>query len=241
MIKHLIRFLVVAASFFALSASAQSLSFVKYTRLIFDGSQKAISFPIQNDTNAYYLATGRVRKVQENQPGDLTPDFMVLPEVLLLKPGEHQALRVVRVGGQYPSDRESVFFVSGVFVPEKQSETNASLNVALEVNVKMFFRPDSLLKKGAIKHVAEQLIFALGPKELRVQNPTPYYATFSSLSVNEKALNHEQLTMMVPPFGESRYSIKEIGSAKNGVINWSLIDELGNDTATLVKEVRVEK
>lgn len=240
MIKRMIKVLVVAVSFSALSAHGESLTFVKYTRLIFNGTQKAVSFPLKNDTSSNYLVKGSVRNLEGNEPGTTNQDFLVLPEVLLLKPGKHQELRIVRVGGQYPKDRESVFFVNGVFIPEKQKQQTPTLNLAISLNVKMFYRPESIIDRDAIKQVAKQLKFKLTPQKLHVQNPTPYYATFSALSVDSYSLKSEQLTVMVPPFGESKYSIQGINS-ESGKISWSLIDELGNDTDVIVREVGVQK
>ncbi len=240
MIKRIIKLFVVTVSFSALSAHAESLSFVKYTRLIFNGTQNAVSFPLKNDTNSHYLLKGSVRTIQGNNPGSTTQDFLVLPEVMLLEPGVHQELRIVRVGGQYPSDRESVFFVNGVFVPENQNQSTSALNLAISINVKMFYRPEPIVVKEAIKQVASQLKFTLTPQQLRVQNPTPYYATFSSLSIGTYSLGNEQLKEMVPPYGESYYSIQDV-SFKSGKVTWSLIDELGNNTEKMVKEVGVKK
>lgn len=240
MMKRLFKVIVLAVSFFAISAHAESLTFVEYTRLIFNGTQKAVSFPLKNDTTFHYLVKGSVRNLQGNEPGPTSQDFLVLPEVLLLEPGKHQELRIVRIGGQYPTDRESVFFVNGVFVPEKHNQSTTGLNLAISLNVKMFYRPESIIDKAAIKQVAKQLKFTLTPQQLHVQNPTPYYATFSALSVDSYSLKNEQLKVMVPPFGESHYSIQGIG-LKTGKISWSLIDEWGNDTEMQVKEVRVQK
>ena len=240
MVKRIIKFFVVAVSFSSLSAHAESLTFVKYTRLIFNGTQKAVSFPLKNDTRSYYLVKGSVRNFQGHEPGNTTQDFLVLPEVLLLEPSAHQELRIVRVGGKYPTDRESVFFVNGVFVPENQNQSTSALNLAISINVKMFYRPESIVVKEAIKQVASQLKFTLTPRQLRVQNPTPYYATFSSLSIDTYSLGNEQLKVMVPPYGESNYSIQDV-SIESGKVTWSLIDELGNDTEKMVKAVGVQK
>lgn len=239
MIKRILKVFVIAVSLFASFASAESLTFVKYTRLIFNANQKAISFPLKNDTASYYIVKGGVRNLQGNDPGKVTQDFLVLPEVQLLEPGKHQELRIVRVGGQYPTNRESVFFVNGFFIPEnKTNQSDSTLNLAISINVKMFYRPESIIDKEAIKKVAKQLKFTLTPRQLCVQNPTPYYATFSTLSIDTYSLNNEQLKVMVPPYGESYYPIGAI-SSKAVKISWSLIDELGNNTEMLVREVGV--
>ena len=240
MFKHICMVFVIAISFSSSMAYSESLTFVKYTRLIFNSTQKAISFPLKNDTSTYYLVKGSVQNILDNEPGSTTQDFLVLPEVLLLKPNEHQELRIVRASGQYPSDRESVFFVNGVFIPANQNQLISTLNLAISINIKMFYRPEAIIDNEAIKRVASQLKFTLMPQQLRVQNPTPYYATFSSLSIDDYSLGHEQLKVMVPPYSESYYPINAVG-LESAKISWSLIDELGNDTDKIVREVGVTK
>ena len=238
--KHLIKVFIVAVSFCAQTAHSESLTFVKSTRLIFNADQRAVSFPLKNDTNSHYLVKGSVLNLNGHEPGDVNLNFLVLPEVQFLEPGKHQELRVVRVGGKYPQDRESVFFVNGVFIPQSANQSVSTLNLAISINVKMFYRPETIVDKNAIKQVAKQLKFELTPQQLRVQNPTPYYATFSALSVDTYSLTNEQLKVMVPPYGENHYSVQG-GGFKTAKVFWSLIDELGNDTEMMVREVGVQK
>ena len=239
MTKHWVKVFIVAVSFCALTAHSESLTFVKSTRLIFNGNQRAVSFPLKNDTTSHYLVKGSVQNLVGHQPGDVNHNFLVLPEVLLLEPGKHQELRVVRVGGKYPQDRESVFFVNGVFVPEKQDQTSALLSLAISLNVKMFYRPPEIIDESAVKEVAKQLIFEASTKQLKVRNPTPYYATFSNLTFASYSLSNEQLKEMVPPYGEAVYSIKGIEKGLNN-LSWSLIDELGNDTEKIERKLKVQ-
>ena len=238
--KHWIKVFIVTVSFCLQAAHSESLTFVKSTRLIFNADQRAIPFPLKNDTDSHYLVKGAVLNLNGHQPGDVNRHFLVLPEVQFLEPGNHRELRVVRVGGTYPQDRESVFFVNGVFIPKSANQSVSALNLAISINVKMFYRPEAIVDKNAIKRIAKRLQFELTPRQLRVQNPTPYYATFSALSVDSSSLTNEQLKVMVPPFGESRYAVHGV-DVETAKVSWSLIDELGNDTERMVREVGVQK
>ena len=76
-------------------------------------------------------------------------------------------------------------------------------------------------------------------KRLVVKNPTPYFVTFSQLKLGKESLTKEQLKMMVAPLSQQAYSFK---SLKKGIneISWTLIDELGNDTDLLSRDIRVQ-
>lgn len=232
-------FILLLFSFCMSSALSSTLTFVKSTRLIFDGSKKSASFPLQNDTHQRYLVKGSVKDAIQGGVGKVNNDFLVLPEVLLLKPGQHQQLQVRRVGGKYPQDRESVFYLNGFFVPESNPNSQDQLNLAISVNVKMFYRPASIYDFWATSKVTSKLEFLtdLQNKRLVVKNPTPYFVTFSQLNVGKESLTNEQLKMMVAPFGKQIYTVK---SLKKGInkISWTLIDELGNDTDLLSREIR---
>ena len=216
-------------------AYSASLTFVEKTRLIFNASGSSVGFPIKNDTLQRYLVKAAVRSEDNHSPGTVSPHFLVLPEVLVLEAGKHQMLRVVRVSGNFPNDRESVFFLNGHFVPEvnKTTSKDSAMNLAVSLNVKMFYRPQSIIDDHAIKKVATSLDFDAGENRLTVRNTSPYYVTFGMLSVNGVKINPHQLKKMVAPFATTDYEITlPKGSSKT--IRWALIDEYGNWTKELV-------
>lgn len=207
-----------------------SLTFVESTRLIFDGNKKAAIFPVKNRSNLNYLLKASIFNAKENgRPGLLNKDFIVLPEVLMLKPNSSQYLRILRVAGQYPTDRESVFFINGFYLPEQTQKTKTTLNLAMSINVKMFYRPEAIKDQEAIKRVSSSLSYRLEKSHLIVTNPSPYFLTFHSLSIGKHSFSDDQLIPMIPPFGEKRYTIDGLAQGEHKV-SWSLIDEFGNKT-----------
>ena len=222
----------LATSIFCYStAFSASLTFVEKTRLIFNASGTSVGFPVKNDTSNRYLVKAAVRHEEKNAPASTTSHFLVLPEVMVLEPGKHQMLRVVRVSGDFPKDRESVFFLNGHFVPEakKTRPTDSLMNLAVSLNIKMFYRPHNIIDDDAVKKVAPTLKFDIKSNYLTVRNPSPYYVTFGSLAVDGVSLDQHQLKKMVAPFASTDYAISIPGGTVKK-IQWTLIDEYGNRT-----------
>lgn len=228
----------LASSLFASQANSASLAFVEQTRLIFNATSNAVAFPLKNDSSLNYLVKCIVKNADSNgKPTTVNSDFAILPEVFVLSPQSRKTLQVARLSGQYPHDRESVFYLNGFFVPEVQGQTENSFNLAVSVNVKVFYRPKGLVKLEAVKDVSETLQFEYESGSLKVSNPSPYFVTFGTLRVDEQSFGVEQLQKMVPPFGSQSYSIA-VKNLKQVSVEWSLIDEFGNKTDQLSRSVR---
>ena len=220
------------------TANSASLTFVEQTRLIFNANTNAASFPIKNDTDRRFLVKASVLDISGDSPGQPNSDFLVLPEVLVLRPGKHQQLKVVRVSGNFPKDRESAFFLNGYFIPEeKKSSTDSTVNLAVSLNVKMFYRPVDIIDNQAIRKVSPLLEFGFKPGYLIVRNPSPYHLTFAKLAVNGVELSSSQLKQMVKPFACADYEISLYNTGEKE-ISWVLIDEYGNGTQESFKKTK---
>lgn len=231
----------LASTLIATEAFSASLTFVEQTRLVFDATKNAVAFPIKNDSTLNYLVKCAVRDVDETgRPQGVNPDFAILPEVMVLAPKARQTLQVVRLSGQYPQDRESVFYLNGYFVPQMQGKVENPFNLAVSVNVKMFYRPKALVNLEAVKSIADRLQFTLHRDRLEVTNPSAYYATFNSLALGRQTFEVKALQQMVPPFGEASYRIEPLEKNTSTTVSWSLIDELGNETSLLSRSLKVE-
>ncbi|WP_235424220.1 fimbrial biogenesis chaperone [Citrobacter koseri] len=161
--------------------------------------------------------------------------FLVTPPLKRLDPGSILQLRVLptRVSG-LPKDRESLYFLSAKAIPstpEKGSEKEGiSITMALDQNIKLFWRPAGLSATAIFDgEVAKMLRFSADGDGLLVTNPTPYFVTFGSLSVNGVEPDPETLRRMVPPKGTQHYVLKK-GAKLSGKVEWALIDEYGLST-----------
>lgn len=233
--RALTSFCLVALFSNSTNLFAASLSFVEQTRLIFNAPALSVSFPIQNNTNQKYLVKSSILDEKNNISADPNNNFLVLPEITVLSPGTKRLLQVTKITSDMPTDRESVFFLNGYFVPESKSRErdDSFLNLAFSINVKMFYRPLSLVDDRAIEKASETLIFEpINGTKVSVKNPTPYHLTFGKLVVNGVELVSDELRKMLKPYGNEIYKIA-YPVKKATEIRWTLIDEYGNWTKEL--------
>lgn len=253
MIKlYLLRYVLITLflsclSTFCMAANSDSESEKKgisfYTlRVIYPQEEKkGVILKAENKTDAPYLVQTFIRPVDENS-GDVVLNysgkpmmpFIVTPPLARLEPHQTLDLRIRRNDQPLPTDRESVYYISMRAIPAQDKSLNdGQLVMTVVTSMKVFYRPEGL-KKRAIADVADKLKFEFDGDTLIAKNPTAYWLTFSMLKVGNTSLDKKALRMMVPPFGERRYSLS--GSIK-GDISWQLIDEDGWNTPTMVQSI----
>ncbi|MBN5204548.1 molecular chaperone [Serratia marcescens] len=216
----------------AAKASPPGITF-HVLRVIYSESEKnGATLTVRNNSPAPYLMQSQVRQVDPTTGGvDLTSPyslampFIVTPPLSRLEANGELTLRIRRGDVALPADRESVFYVSMKALPTRAAE-GQKMAMTVVSNIKMFYRPAGLIKR-AVAEMAPKLAFRQEGNTLTARNPTPYWLTFSRLSVGGVALEKPALRMMVPPFGRQRYTLPAIATGK---VTWQLIDEDGWNT-----------
>ena len=122
-----------------------------------------------------------------------------------------------------PKDRESIFSLSLKTIPnQEKSDKNNKLIIALQNNIKLFYRPSDLIEMDSNSKL-NGIEFNINNKKLTVKNTTPYYLTLSKLSSNKINLLSNG-NNMIAPFEEIDYlSDKEL----NNIIQWQILDDDG--------------
>ncbi|NCG54504.1 fimbria/pilus periplasmic chaperone [Serratia fonticola] len=226
----------------AATAEPRGISFYVLRVVYPEQAKKGVTLTAYNKSEHPYLMQSWVRPM-EPQTGDVelgdtgetaTP-FIVTPPLQRLEPGGELTLRIRRTGDALPADRESVFFVSMKAIPRQVQADTATkqmppapgqMTLTVVSNLKLFYRPDGLAAR-AVADAAPQLRFRHDGRDLIAENPTPYWLTFSRLSIGEQALDKSALRLMVPPKGQQRYRLP---TGAHGPVVWQLIDEDGWDT-----------
>lgn len=85
-------------------------------------------------------------------------------------------------------DKESVFWLNVLEVPaKKQAKPDENyLQMAFRSRIKVFYRPAGLA--GNANDAAQAVTWSVKGSSLQAFNPTPYYVSFVSLTVNGKKL-----------------------------------------------------
>lgn len=214
--------------------SVQNVSVGIGTRLIFHSDEKRISFPVNNNLNkpAYFHA-----RVLEKNKNKLSPFFIVSPELVEIKPGTSKSPQIIRLGGNFAEDRETLFYLQGHFLPksERSGENDAGLNISYSIQMKLFFRPEKLKASyDAIDDNADKLDFMKRNGKLVVTNKSPYFFTINTLRSESFNIDVPAEQSMIDPFGEIELDLPNQNIKS---ITWTLLNDGGFSTKPLTRKL----
>ncbi|MHA7845921.1 fimbrial biogenesis chaperone [Serratia sp. D1N4] len=217
----------------------KGISFYVLRVIYLESDKRGVTLTAHNTTSIPYLMQSWIQPVDPATGNPLMANkehsampFIVTPPLTRLEADSELTLRIRRNGEPLPADRESVFFISMKAIPSQaapdQRTEEKQMVLTVTSNIKVFYRPEGLVKR-AVADMAPKLKFRRDGNQLIAENPTPYWLTFSRLTVGSAALDKAQLRLMVPPKGQQRYTLP---SGASGNVTWQLIDEDGWDTPT---------
>ncbi|GAK27246.1 fimbrial biogenesis chaperone [Serratia liquefaciens] len=209
------RFAALCSGLMMLSSLAQAGVVVGATRLVYDGDKKESSLSVNNPDALPYLIQSWV----EPQEGSTEKaPFILTPPLFRLDAGRQNVLRVVRVGGTLPEDRESLYWLNVKTIPSTERRDN-TLQIAVKTRIKLIYRPTAL--KGLPDDVANQLTWRRQGARLAVNNPTPFYMNFQSVKVNGQEVKD---STYVAPYATATFTLPtDAGSA----VSWRVINDFG--------------
>jgi len=226
-------------------------TFFTSTRVIYPESAlqgKSVVLNNNDDRNFLLQAFITPPDGQTGLPGAPTQDFLVTPPLSRLGAHQTRTLRVLRTGGHFPADRESVFFLTARLIPSEAppdkkrppQPRGAVVKYLTALSIKVFWRPQRLNKLNAVEDAAGKLKAAIQGDVLTLTNPTPYYVTLRTLSIGGADVPTTQLMRMVPPLSNQTWTLPA-GTKRASVIPviWTAIKESGFDTAPFLSPVAV--
>ncbi|EOA2959228.1 fimbria/pilus periplasmic chaperone [Yersinia enterocolitica] len=212
------------------------------TRAIYPlSSVKGISLSMVNPQDYPILVQTQVKGEDRHSPAP----FVVTPPLFRLDAGMQGRVRVIRTGGNFPQDRESLQWLCLTGIPPKEGDMwdnghhdnkketqNVNLDVRLSIStcMKLLVRPDQLKQKP--EDVAGELIWQRNGKQLQVNNPTPFYISFKSIHLGGKDINLSSAgeNTYVVPFGERSYALPMDMTGSPVELNWKIINDLGGES-----------
>lgn len=180
------------------------------TRVIFPGNAPDTTISIYNkETTLPYLIQVWVDPF--NKDDKSKPPFTAIPPVSRLEPGQEKVLRIVKIAGELPTDRESVFWLNVKNIPPSSDKKDTStLEIAIKTRIKLFWRP------AAINLIPEKAIAKVKwhkqGNQLVVENKSPIHINIMDVVIDGKniPLNmirpFETLTLDLPA-GVSGHSV----------------------------------
>ncbi|ECA8783298.1 Clp protease ClpE, partial [Salmonella enterica subsp. enterica serovar Newport] len=124
------------------------------TRYIFRGGKDALTVTVTNNDKTHTF--GGQAWVDNIVEKDTRPTFVVTPSFFKVKPGGQQTLRIIMASDHLPKDKESVYWLNLQDIPPALE--GSGIAVALRTKLKLFYRPEALLKdrKGAEEGISLQ-------------------------------------------------------------------------------------
>ncbi|MCH7389036.1 fimbrial biogenesis chaperone [Acinetobacter dispersus] len=191
------------------------------SRIIYTEGERERSLILANINDYPIIAQTWVDDGQGN-PDEANAPFVVLPAIFKMNPKGIQALRIVHNGAKISQDRESVFWLNLYEIPGKTKEqmeplepNQARLNLAMNTQLKVFYRPKSL-PRMELRQIAEQLHFSLQQQEgqwlLICQNPTPYNVSFAGLTIvqgEQRVQVPQDMDMMIQALSQRAYLLPD--------------------------------
>lgn len=171
--------------------------------------------------------------------------FVVTPPLFRLDGLQRSGLRIVRTGGDFAKDRESLQWVCVKGLPPKADDLWAkykdgksaedktvSLNLQLSIDscIKLFVRPETI--KGHPEDVASSISWSRQGTQLKAVNNTPFYMNLSSLKVGDVAISEMHY---VPPFSSYNFHLPK---EAHGKVFWSVINDYGGVSKVYQAEVK---
>ncbi|HHQ6576281.1 TPA: fimbrial biogenesis chaperone [Serratia fonticola] len=197
---------------------AQAGVVVGGTRLIYDGDKKESSLSVNNPDKTPYLIQSWI---ETTAGGAEKAPFMVTPPLFRLDGGQENVLRVVRAGGNLPSDKESLYWMNIKSIPSVTKDSNQNtLQIAVKTRIKLIYRPEGL--KGVPEEQTEKLTWQRKGNSVQVTNPTPFYMNFQQVKVGGQELKE---VTYVAPMGTTTFALP--AGASGGSVSWKIISDYG--------------
>lgn len=208
------------------------------TRVIFDGSKPVAAVQLENSGEVPSLMKSWLEYAAE-QPQDKQDKahenkklpFIISPPVARIEAKTRQTLRIRYTGEPLAEDRESLFYLNVLDVPpkpkkEQLAESGNYIQFAVRSRLKFFFRPANL--PYSVNNAYEKVTWHIIDKKLVAKNPTPYFITYSGLSLLAKNAAQQDLEEggMVAPFSEHSFQLPKQPLQADSV-EWHLINDYG--------------
>ncbi|MGV3346225.1 molecular chaperone [Enterobacteriaceae bacterium LUAb1] len=225
----------------AVLADAGGVSFTR-NRMVYHEGEKAISIAVQNHGSAPYLIQTGISVRDGNS--DPAP-FLVTPPLFRLEGNTQNMMRIVRISGQLPQDRESLFYYYATAIPGQQhapegqvtgndnkGSVGAQLSIAMKTVLKLFYRPRNLTM--TIDQAHHMMRFVQKGENIIINNPTPYYQSFAHMKFDGIAQDLDKNLSMVAPMSHLLFPA---GKRHVHKITWSVMTDYGGVTDVVTQNV----
>ncbi|HBX7622941.1 fimbrial biogenesis chaperone [Klebsiella pneumoniae] len=216
-LNSLLSIILLLSASFACYAGVQ----VGTTRIIYAEGKKEVSVSLDNQDITPYL----IKSWIENDK-NVGTHFLLTPPLSRLEGKQKNVVRIFKLDGQLPTDRESLFFFNTTSIPASSTEADRNtLQIAVRTKLKLIFRPKSLSDDVPVNH-AKELSWSRSGNQVIVKNPSPFYINFMFIKVNGQSLIMKDKNF-VAPFSSASYALP---STNGGKVEWKIINDMGGQS-----------
>ncbi|ECJ2426655.1 TPA: molecular chaperone [Salmonella enterica subsp. salamae] len=228
----LTRILFSAVLFFWQSIAIAGIQ-ISSTRIIYPEGADEVQETVKNTGESNQLVQAWVDNIDKND--QRKPPFVVTPPLFKLTGGQSNIVHFISIDetATLTKDREQIFWanIKSIEATPKALSQQSKLQLAARTRIKLIWRPKGLDKNSAAE-AYKHLVFSISGSRLTVENPTAYYVSLQTFTVDGKDILAPKNTiaavsMMISPFSKRDYALTH-GSAKT--VRWNAIDDYGNGT-----------
>lgn len=186
------------------------------TRVIYNSDRNSESIKVNNTSKKeQWLIRTWITEYQSNKK---TNKFVITPPLYRIQEEESIQLRIDEMANSFPQDRESIFHINVLAIPEKNDNEQSSLQFAINHRVKLIYRPAILNKRFNIEDAYSNLKIRKSTGGVIVENQSPYYITMDKVRVNGKDVK-SMSDFMVAPFNKMIIPEKNASELSYVIIN----------------------
>ncbi|WP_193323260.1 molecular chaperone [Erwinia endophytica] len=198
------------------------------TRVIMEEGKISTIQVISSPQDNLLLIKARVARDVSMQTS--APELLVSPPLFRLDPGARNQLRLTMVNpAGLPRDRESVRYLNVSGIPSSnplspdRGKMQAGMVIGQGAIIKVFWRPKGLpVPPDTTLHA---LRAHRVPAGIALENPTPYYISFSMLTADGKYMTPaKDAQAMLAPFSSQVYGT---ASVQKKEVQWTALNDLG--------------
>ncbi|WP_207004136.1 fimbria/pilus periplasmic chaperone [Trinickia mobilis] len=223
-----------------MASAAHAAIVITGTRVIYPAKAREVNVRLSNVDKTPVLVQAWIDDGHPGAaPSEIRVPFLLMPSVFRVEPNKGQSLRIMFTGADLPTDRESVYWLNVLEIPPKpaNSDDRNLIQIAFRTRIKMFYRPASLTDDPTAYRSQLTWQFASndkGERVLRVENPSPYYISLNSASLEAGGKAIELVPEMAPPFG--RVDLKPVAGALDAkvpaTVSFSVLSDFGAESKT---------
>ncbi|EBM9948699.1 fimbria/pilus periplasmic chaperone [Salmonella enterica subsp. enterica serovar Give] len=197
------------------------------TRVIYPANEREVTVKLTNEGKAPVLVQSWLDKGDINtSPDNINVPFILTPPINRINAEKSQTLRVSYSGGTLPSDRESVFWLNVLEIPQTKADAAPNrLQVAFRSRIKFFYRPAGL--KGDATEAARTLSWSIKNGRLSAENRSSFYVSLVSVTVSHAGKKTSIGGEMIKPFGSQDFSVKPATLSAGDNVTYEYVNDWG--------------